>query len=421
MPAAPGAVGGPSYRRVLHQRPFFLLWLSQLVSQSGDFVFAVALLWLVLEVTGSVLAVTIVFAATIVPGVVVGPFLGVYVDRWDRRKILIATNVAEGLLVAALSSLVLAHAVDLPLVVGIVLALGAGGSVVRSATNALVPQMVAPADLAPANALATLSSSFNQIVGFSLGGLLVALVGPVVPIEYDSLTFFAAAFIVAGVGTGYGRPPKPEGAGAGFGAELLEGLRFLRSQRALVELLVLGVIVNFFGNGVFALFAPYARFTLGAGVAGYGFLVAAVAAGGLAGAIAVGTADTRRSAGRYVLLGGCGIGLGVAALGLARSLPVALGLAVVVGVVLSITNVPLSSLFQAKVPARLLGRVGAAAGALIMAAGPVGALAAGPWASALSIPTYYRLAGLVILAVMAVGLVVMRHLRDVTYGAEAPA
>ncbi len=86
MTGSPAVESRPSFRQVLHHRPFFLLWLSQLVSQSGDLVFEVALLWLVLGVTGSVFAVGIVVAVTLLPGVVLGPFLGVYVDRWGHLR-----------------------------------------------------------------------------------------------------------------------------------------------------------------------------------------------------------------------------------------------------------------------------------------------------------------------------------------------
>ncbi len=70
----------PSYRRTLRNRPFFLLWLAQLVSQSGDYIFEVALLWLVLELTHSAFDVGIMVTGTILPGVVLGPVLGVYID-----------------------------------------------------------------------------------------------------------------------------------------------------------------------------------------------------------------------------------------------------------------------------------------------------------------------------------------------------
>ncbi|HTT15838.1 MAG TPA: MFS transporter [Thermoplasmata archaeon] len=161
MPASEGRAGpsGPSYRGVLRRRPFLLLWLAQLVSQSGDYVFAVALLWLVLEVTGSLVAVTLVYGTTIVPTVVVGPLLGVYVDRWDRRRKLVLTNLGEAAAVAALAALVLTHAVDLEVVLAIVL--GTGASLVRSATNALVPQVVDAPHLSAANGLLSISGSFS--------------------------------------------------------------------------------------------------------------------------------------------------------------------------------------------------------------------------------------------------------------------
>lgn len=87
MTVALGTRDRPSYRRALGNRPFFLLWLSQLISQSGDFVFDVALLWLVLEVTGSVFAVGVVVAIIALPGVVLGPFLGsTWTDGIDERS-----------------------------------------------------------------------------------------------------------------------------------------------------------------------------------------------------------------------------------------------------------------------------------------------------------------------------------------------
>jgi MFS family permease len=146
-PPAPSTVPGPndgppSYRRTLANRPFLLLWASQLVSQSGDFIFEVALLWLVLELTHSAFSLAIVVTGTILPGVILGPFLGVYVDRWDRRRTLIATNVVEGIIIAALSGLVLAGHATLPGLFVIVLMLGSGSTIVRIATTAYVPSIV---------------------------------------------------------------------------------------------------------------------------------------------------------------------------------------------------------------------------------------------------------------------------------------
>ncbi|MCI4364987.1 MAG: MFS transporter [Thermoplasmata archaeon] len=406
----------PSFRRALRSRPFLLLWLSQLISQSGDFVFEVALLWLVLEVTGSVFAVGLVVAVTLIPAVVLGPFLGVYIDRWDRRTILLLTNVAEGTVVAALSALLLTHAVGLSVILVIVFLLGTGGQLVRTTTGAMVPQVVSRDDLAPANSLQTFSGSLNQILGLSVGGVVVALFGVTLPIEYDAVSFFVAALIIAGVSRAYSHAADADPAGKNrFFTDFGEGIRFIRENRFMVELILLGIIVNFFGNAAAALFAPYAKLVLHGGAATYGFLGAAVAVGAILGAAVIGKVDTRRSAGKFLMGGGVGIGLVIAALGLTTYVPFAFVEILALGVVISITNIPLFVLVQAKVPGRLLGRVTAAFLSFIVASGPFGAFFAGSFAAATSVGLVFVISGLVVVVSMLLAVVLMKELRDVSY------
>jgi MFS transporter, DHA3 family, macrolide efflux protein len=417
-PAAPprGNSGSPSFRRVLSNPPFLRLWTAQLVSQSGDFIFEVALLWLVLKLTGSPFDVALMVTGAIIPGVVLGPFIGVYVDRWDRRRTLIATNVLQGLVIAGLSGLVVAGQENLTGLFAIVLMLGAGSTTVRTATGAYVPSVVPVEDLPPANSLQSLSGSMNQIVGLSIGGIFVALLGVDLPIEYDALTFFVAALILltipsktAAVGTL--SPPAPPA----FRSEFSEGLAFIRKNRFMLELFVIGVIVNFFGNGIFALFAPLAAFVLHGGAQVYGALGAAVAAGALAGALMIGRIDVRRTAGRYIFLGGVGIGVFVLLVGTVSSVLPALAILFGAGVTLSITNIPISVVMQAKIPGKLLGRVGGTFGALIMATAPVGPLFAGWLAQRWSVSGVFLVFGLIIAVVIGLGAVTMGSLRRVEY------
>lgn len=407
---------GPSYRRALANRRFFLLWLAQLISQSGDFVFSVALIWLVLRITGSAFAVGLMVTGTILPGVLLGPFLGVFVDRWDRRSTLIATNIVEGLIVALLSALVLVGYDSVPVLFGIVVLLGAGGTTVRVATTAYVPSVVPVRDLPPANGLLSLSGSLNQIVGLSLGGVVVALVGVEPPIEYDALTFFAAAVLLYAI-------PRARVAGAAlaggasrkFWNEFSEGVRFIRSHPFVIDLLIIGIIANFFGNGIFALFAPFAVFVLHGNAATYGLLGAGVAAGSLGGALVIGKIDLHRTAGRYVFTGGVALGIGVLLLGIATGVPVALSLMVFLGVSLAVINLPISVVLQAKIPTEILGRVGATFGALIMATAPAGPIVAGWIAQRWSIALDFELSGAVVLGLILVGAATMASLRSVTY------
>ncbi|MGI0129278.1 MAG: MFS transporter [Thermoplasmata archaeon] len=412
----PPAPAAPSFARALGHRPFLLLWSSQLISQSGDFVFEVALLWLVLQQTGSAFYVGVVVAATLVPVVVLGPFLGVYVDRWPRRTILILTNGLEAVLVAGLSGLILAHAANIGGIVAIVVALATGGQVVRITSTAIVPQTVRTEDLAPANSLLSFSSSFNQVVGLSIGGVVVALFGVTIPIEYDALTFAAAAVILGFMSRTVGAPaPSTPGVASGFAAEFAEGFRYVAGQRYLVEIIVLASVINFFGNAVAALFAPYADYVLHGGSTAYGFLGAAVAGGAIVGAVVIGKVNTRGSAGKYLLGGTGAAGAVILAVGLTRSTSLALGEMVALGAMLSVTNIPIFVLLQAKVPGRLMGRVLGVLMAMVLAAAPLGAFFAGTFAEATSVGFVYVVAGAVLLATVAVGAVVMRELRTVTY------
>lgn len=354
--------------------------------------------------------------ATLVPAVLLGPVLGVYADRWPRRTVLIATNVAQGALVAGLSGLILAHDAGLDVLIAIVLALGVGGQFVRITSNAMVPQTVGAEDLAPANGLLSFSNSTTQVVGLSIGGVVVALFGVTLPIEYDALTFLVAAAILGAMSRAVGRPePTAPGTVRRFGTELREGWDYLTHQRFLVEIIVLGLIVNFFANAVFALWAPYADLVLHGGPATYGFLGAAIALGAIGGAVAIGRVNTRRSAGKYLFAGSLGIGVLIVLLGLARSVPLALAEAFVLGVFLSVTNIPILVLVQAKVPSRLMGRVLSVLSSCILAAAPVGAFFAGTFAAATSIGTVYVVSGLLFFAACAVGAVVMGAVRTVEY------
>jgi MFS transporter, DHA3 family, macrolide efflux protein len=421
-PAAPAsatsplAAPSPSFGRALRSRPFLLLWVSQLVSQSGDFIFDVALIWLVLETTGSIFAVGVVVTAALIPTVAVGPILGVYVDRWSRRTILLVTNVVEGLRVAVLAGLVLGHDVNLAVIVAIVLALGVGSQAVRLASNAMVPQTVGKEDLGPANGLVQISSSSTQVVGLSIGGIVVAVLGVSLPITYDAITFIAAAVIVAFIARSVGAPEPPEdGKRASFSHEFLEGIRFLRTQRYLLELISIGVVLNFCGNAIFTLWAPYAEFVLHGGAATYGFLGAALAIGSILGAVVVGKIDVRRHVGRLAFVGVAVGGGVVVLLGLTHSIPLALAESFSFGVMVSVINVPLFAAIQAKVPARLMGRMMAAFLSCILAAAPIGAFFAGTMAEATSIGFVYVVLGAALVGMSAVGALFLGDVRRLAY------
>jgi MFS family permease len=244
----------------------------------------------------------------------------------------------------------------------------------------------------------------------------VAAFGVALPIEYDALSFFAAALLLLLVPRSQtGHREDRAATPARFRSELAEGFAFIRRNRFMVELITIGVIVNFFGNGLTALLPPLARFVLHGGPEVFGFLGAAIAAGSLVGGLAMGRVDTHRTAGRYLFGGGILLGLGILSVGLTRTVPLALAAMATIGVTLAVVNLPIGIVLQAKVPGRLLGRVGAALGAMVSAASPLGPLFAGWLAQRWSTPDVFLLSGAIIAGVIGVGALLMPALRKVEY------
>ncbi len=123
----------PSYTKLLRNRPFGSLWLAQLVSQSGDAVFDVALLWLVLVATGSAVLVGVTQAAVLLPAVLASPIACVYADRLNRRNLMIMSNLGQGGVTAILSVLYLTGILNFPFLILMVLLLYTAAQFFRAA------------------------------------------------------------------------------------------------------------------------------------------------------------------------------------------------------------------------------------------------------------------------------------------------
>lgn len=410
----------PNYRRILANRSFSFLWAGQLISQSGDFILDVALLWLVLILTGSALLTSATVTAELLPAVLIAPIAGVYVDRLDRRRLLITTISLQGVVVVALASLYVLHLLVFAEILVLVFVLNALAQFPRATVQTLIPRMVEKDDLMAANSLYSFSTSSNQLVSLSLGGVIVAVLGVSVPIYYDGATFFLAALLILFVARAYTAAlPRHDLGGAAappaFWREFREGWTYLRSDRLILELLVLGLTLNIFGGIVLGLLAPYVKFTLGGTAATYGFLLATLALGSLLGALLLGGIAVRRHVGSLLFGGIAGLGALIAVLGLLTDPWLAFPAFFGFGLTLVVANLPLQALPQARVPEHLRGRTIATMMAILTIPQPVGALLAGALTRILSIGTILLFSGALVLVLTGVLFAVLPRLRAATY------
>ncbi|MDV3292822.1 MAG: MFS transporter [Nitrososphaerales archaeon] len=408
----------PSYGKLFRDRSFGSLWLAQLISQSGDAVFDVALLWLVLVTTGSVALVGVTQAAVLLPSVLAGPIAGVYADRLNRRNLMIASNLVQGVVTAVLSVLYLAGALNFPFLILLVLLLYTAAQFFRAANGAIIPRIVARENLGAANGLFTLTTSANQLASYTVGGVILAAVGAVASITYDSLTFFLAAALLSFIARSYGQS-RAEGAPAplnpGFRKEFREGLAYVKQSRLFLELIVFGILVNFLGGGIAALTAPYVRNGLHGDALAYGILLSSFALGAIVGSVLLGKVNFRVYVGKLLFVGVIAAGLLIALAGLATSVPEGLVIFFAIGAVEASLNLPIQVLVQTQVPGELLGRAFAVLGSSLAASQPIAAIVFGALAEASGVGYLFTATGVGLVIVTAALYVPFGSLRSARY------
>ncbi len=245
----------PGYVELLRtNRPYALLWSGQLVSFFGDWFTMIALLTVVQEITDSAQAVAMVLVARLLPIFLVTPLAGPLVDRFDRRKLMIATDFARAVCVLGL---IAAHQAEslAGLFTILVVKVAISGVFIPARTSS-VPQVTKPHELPVAMALSGGTWSVMLAFGAAAGGLVTALIGVTGAFAFDTLTYLLSAALIWQV---HDLPPNREGkqVDAGF----IEGLRYLRDRPYLTcilstkSVMSLGTgataLLPLFGNGLF--------------------------------------------------------------------------------------------------------------------------------------------------------------------------
>ena len=295
---------------LLRRRDFGLLWAGGLVSETGDWFLLVGLPIWVLQVTGSSLVTATVFLVGLLPGLVVGPLAGVLVDRWDRRRTLVAVSLAQAAFLLPL--LAVDGRGDLWIVYAVMAVEASLAQLNDPARNALVPSLVEAGDLVGANALIGLNSNLARLAGSPLGGVLVEVAGLPGLVIGDAVSFLLGAALIGLVGPPRraavdpavhspvpGPAPVPA-APHGVAGEWLDGLRVTLGNRELRWGLVANGLAAV-AQGIFTvLFVVFVTRELGGDGADVGLLRGVQAIGGLLGGVLVVGMARRLRAGRLL-------------------------------------------------------------------------------------------------------------------------
>jgi MFS family permease len=351
---------------VLRRRDYCLLWCSGLVSVTGDWVLFTALPYVVYVRTGSTLATAGMTAAELAPAVVLSSIAGVFVDRWNRKNVLVVCGVLQAATVCAL--LLITRDANLWVVFAVAVISSAIGSFSMPAETALLPSLVPPDLLVEANAMNVLNNRLGRLAGVPLGAALLGLIGLDGVVISDAASFLAAAALVAPIAVPRGaRPPsgtgvrgtagEAESALAVFWTEWLEGFRVLRDDQTIAMLFVVFGLMTFGGTMLDPLFLPWVRSVLDVGIGAYATLTMTHALTGIAGSLMVGSVGRR--VGSRALIGWPSLIAGLLLL-VRFHVPVlwvAITLTALGGLTSVASSVGADTLAQERVPESLRGRV----------------------------------------------------------------
>jgi MFS family permease len=336
-----------SNNSLLRNDRFLRLWIAQGISFVGDFVSTVALVILVVELSGNASAVGGLLVARLTP-TLASPLVGVLADRLDRRAILVASDLARAVLILGA-----VFTRDLLALYALVFLMGLARTFFNPTIRAAFPSVVGEGDLTRANSLISATFSISITVGPALGGLLVAMVGVDAAFVADAVTYLISAAALSRIPL-----PHPQGSeDEGFVREMRSGFGYLVGARVPLAILVGAFLVQLATEATVPAEVFLAKESFNAGDAGYGLLVSLWGVGMVAGSALTAVLGDRVNLITLYFLGIFVWALALAGTGLSPTFILALGALVVAGISNGIDNVATDTILQKRVPATLLGRV----------------------------------------------------------------
>jgi MFS family permease len=354
---------------------FWKYFTGQLISTLGTSFSMFALPLLIYKLTGSALNLGISMAVGMLPYLLFGLVIGAWVDRLDRKRIMVLTNIALALVMASIPTLGLLGHLSVAYIYAMEFISSTLGIFFNSAEFAAIPSLVGKDDLVTANGRLQASYSASNIVGPILAGLLAAVTSIQGIIYVDAFSFLLAAGSLVLVQGSFNQAEKRER--KSVRQDVAEGLRYVIHHPVLRNISIMMALVNFVGATVGAQLVFFAKVQLHAGNSQIGLLFAAEGVGVVVLSLLAGRLRKRWSFSR-VALGALSLqGVVIICIAFTRLVIVALPLFALSSGLGILFNINTMSLRQAIVPNHLLGRIISVAGVLAWSAIPLGAILGG--------------------------------------------
>jgi MFS family permease len=383
--------------RAFRYRNYRLFFTGQIVSVTGSWITTTATSWLVYRLTGSALLLGVVGFASQFPSFVLTPFAGIFVDRWNRHRLLVGTQTASMVISFVLAALTLSRTISIPWLITVSVFQGIVNAFDMPGRQAFVVSLIEDKrDLG--NAIALNSSMFNagRLVGPSVAGLIIAATNEGWCYLFDGVSYLAV--IAALLAMRMRATPQTAASRESPLAQFKEGFQYAYHSRPIRSVILLIAIVCLAGAPYSVLMPVFAAEILGGGAHTLGFLMTAAGGGALLGALWLASRRSTSSLGPNIPVAGTVFGLALIAFAFSRVLWLSAPLMIVAGIGLMVQIASCNTLLQTIVEDSKRGRVMAFFLMAYFGTMPFGSLAAGAVSTRIGAPYTLALGGAFCLA-----------------------
>ena len=337
---------------------FRKLWVATTLSLFGDFFSYIAMAWLVLQLTGSSLALGSVLVVQALPRAVLMVVGGALADRISPRLTMLGSMGLRALVVAPLAVLVLSGRVQMWEVYAIAVVFGVVDAFYMPARSSILPRVVADHELEPGNAVLNVTAQTSVVLGPVLGGVIVAVLGLGWAFAGDAACFAIGFLFILWLPAAARRAPGETHPDGGLRGQIAAGVRYAWADVGIRVTLIVIAVVDFAANGALGVGLPtlaHGRFA--AGAAGLGILFGAWGVGATAGALGAGFVPPPKRFGWLIVALCLWLGVGITGVGLVPSLVPAAVLMAFSGVSTGVVNTYAVSWLQRRTDPAMQGRV----------------------------------------------------------------
>ena len=403
------------------QLPFFTIWTGQQISLLGSMLASFALIWWVTKTTGLATTLAMLTLVQMLPRVILGPFAGALVDRWNRRAVMIVADSIVALFSAWLAYLFWTHSLSMWHIYVIMTVRAVGGTFHWTAMSASTSLMVPQEQLARVAGINQTTQGLWSIVSPPLGALLMSLLPLHGIMGIDVIT--AGLALVPLFFVDIPQPQRQQRATSAQAVarpslwqDVREGLLYIWQWPGLRAILIMAAFINFLLTPASALMPLMVTQHFGGEVLQLSWMESAWGGGVVIGGLTLSVWGGFKRRIVTSMLGLMGLGLGALIVGLApaTALWLAVGAMFLLGVMNPLTNGPINAIFQSLIPPDMQGRTFTVIGSASSAMAPLGMAIAGPTADHLGVGAWYVLGGIMCMLMGVIGFFTpsIMHIED---------